>query len=190
MTIFEVLDVGCGNEKTARGTVNIDSFRRGQNFQIGDQLKGKYVNPNFIPNFIVADACYLPFKDNSFRTVFSSHTIEHVIDPELMFRELCRVAARKIIVRCPHRKGSGARRPFHLNYFDESWFSLASTKQGYSSAQKIKLLDPYPISSKIPIPEKFQAVLPWRALKHVERKYFQQILKVPFELESQTLKKK
>jgi len=45
---------------------------------------------------------HLPFKDESFNAVFSSHTIEHVQNPLLMLREMCRVANEKIVVRCMH----------------------------------------------------------------------------------------
>ena len=76
-----LLDVGCGNAELAKGDVNVDLFREGRNLQIGNQKVGERVNPHKIKNFVVADACHLPFKAGAFKVVFSSHTIEHVSNP-------------------------------------------------------------------------------------------------------------
>ena len=115
-----VLDVGCGSRP--KGDVNVDFFKSGFNRQEGDQEQGEYLDPKMVKNFVVADACHLPFKTGVFCLVVSSHTIEHVGNPFLMFRELLRVSCGRVVVWCPHRLGSGARRPFHLNYLDEEWF--------------------------------------------------------------------
>jgi SAM-dependent methyltransferase len=123
--------VGCGSRPT--GDVNVDCFIRGWNSQEGDQKQGEFLNPRLISNFIVAHAENLPFKDKCFEVVFSSHTIEHVKNPKKMLRELLRVSNCKVIVRCPHRKGSGAKRPFHINYLDEEWFNVSLAKLGFKS---------------------------------------------------------
>lgn len=180
---YQILDVGCGNEKYAKGIVNVDFFRAGQNLQIGEQLKGEYVDPKKIPNFVVADACHLPFKDEAFDVVYSSHVIEHTSDSFKMFSEMHRVAKFKVIVRCPHIKGSGAKRPFHVSYFDEQWFKAAASKLGFHSRQFITAFD-YPISSRINCPKKWQKSLPWRALRHIERRWLLNRCKIPFEVES------
>ncbi len=101
-TSLLTLDVGCGIYP--KGDVNTDLIRREQK----------------IPNFVVADAHNLPFKDGSFGLVYSSHVIEHVTNPTIMFNELCRVTKAKMIVRCPHRFGSGAKRVSHINFIDEA----------------------------------------------------------------------
>jgi ubiquinone/menaquinone biosynthesis C-methylase UbiE len=124
------LDVGCGS--TPKGTVNVDFFREGYNPQTGDQKIGEYMKARNIENFIVADALYLPFKDAAFNVVFSSHVIEHVPDAKAMLLEMNRVCKRKIIIHCPHRKGSGAVRPFHVNYLDENWFQNVASNIGLS----------------------------------------------------------
>ena len=69
-----ILDVGCGPKP--RGDVNVDCFKRGFNPQTGNQRQGDYINPEKIRNFVVADAQHLPFMDDCFNVVFSSHTIE------------------------------------------------------------------------------------------------------------------
>lgn len=128
-----ILDVGCGNANLAKGDVNVDFFKSGVNVQIGQQLIGEAVNPKRIKNFVVADACHLPFKNECFDVAYSSHVIEHVLNPFLMLSELYRVSKRKVIVKCPHRKGSGAKRPFHINYLDEDWFKRTSSKYGFKN---------------------------------------------------------
>jgi SAM-dependent methyltransferase len=175
------LDVGCGSKPT--GDVNVDFFARGWNNQEGDQKRGEYLSPKCVPNFVVADAKHLPFRNSSFNIVFSSHTIEHVSDPKLMFAEMCRVAKRKVIFRCPHRRGSGAKRPFHVNYLDETWFKNAVASMGYRCAHFISAFD-YPISNRVPFPSQFRKGLLWRALRHFERRFVNQKVKIPFELEA------
>jgi len=118
------LDAGCGSNP--KGTVNIDFFRKGFNPQTGDQEIGYYVNPKKIENFIIGDVAHLPFKEAAFDVVFSIHVIEHVTDPLGMLYEMNRVCKRKIIVKCPHRRGSNAMKPFHINYLDEDWFERAA----------------------------------------------------------------
>jgi SAM-dependent methyltransferase len=179
---FRILDVGCGVKP--KGDVNIDFFRGGPNPQTGDQIRGEFMSSKEIRNFIIADAMHLPFRDESFYTVFSSHTIEHVQNPLLMLREMCRVAKRKVIVRCPHRKGSGAVMPYHINYLDEEWFKKASDITGFKSNQFTTVYD-YPISSRIRkiFPKRLQTTLFWRALVRFERAKFMQSFQPPLEME-------
>jgi SAM-dependent methyltransferase len=175
------LDVGCGSMPT--GDVNVDFCVRGWNSQEGDQKRGEFLNPKMIPNFVVADAKHLPFRNNSFNIVFSSHTIEHVSDPKSMFAEMCRVAKRKVILRGPHRRGSGAKRPFHVNYLDETWFRNVAASMGYKCDHFISAFD-YPISNRAPFPSRFRKGPFWRALRHFERRFVNQKIKIPFELEA------
>jgi len=176
-----ILDVGCGCHGV--GDVNLDVFREGMNQQIGNQHTGELVNPHIIRNFVVADACSLPFKDNAFDVAFSSHVIEHVAHPSLMVSEMCRVATSKVIIRCPHRRGSGAKRPFHINYFDEEWFRKIAWTLHYTSIERITSYD-WNISSRIPFPEQLKPVFVWRTFKHIERMILNPRRGVPFELES------
>jgi len=129
------LDVGYGSNP--KGTVNVDFFREGYNPQTGDQKKGEYVRAQNIENFIVGDAMHLPFKDEVFDVVFSTHVIEHVADPAGMLREMNRVCKGKMIVCCPHRKGSNAKKPFHINYLDEVWFQRVASSMGLNMQYSI-----------------------------------------------------
>lgn len=173
---FKMLDVGCGSRP--KGDVNIDFFRGGLNPQTGDQIQGNLMSPQKMKNFIIADAQHLPIKDESFSVVFSSHTIEHVQNPLLMLREMCRVSKRKVIVRCPHRKGSAAVMPYPLSYLDEGWFKKASDILVFKSDDFITSYG-YRISSRIEktCPNRLKTTLPWKALRRFERAMF------PFEME-------
>ena len=187
---YPLLDVGCGTKP--KGTVNVDFFRSGQNTQIGDQTQGENMDPRIIPNFVVADACHLPFKDNAFNMVISSHTIEHVLDPAQMFAESCRVAKRKTVIRCPHKRGSGAKMPFHRNYLDETWFAKAAQELKLAHTEYVTAYD-YPVSNKLPkrlVSKGFKQNILWRMLRHAERRFVIQKMRIPFEVECQVKKKK
>ena len=180
---FDTLDVGCGIKP--KGDVNVDFFGLGYNPQTGNQVQGDYMAPKKIRNFVIADASHLPFKDESFNVVLSWHTIEHVQNPFLMFKELCRVAKRKVIVRCPHKEGSGAVMPYHINFFDETWFKKASEAVGLPNRQFITIFD-YPITAKLEktILHVARKTLPWRALKRFERQKLMKKIHIPWEIEA------
>ena len=185
---FAMLDVGCGTKP--KGDVNVDFFHGGLNPQTGDQIQGLLMSPKRIKNFVVADAMHLPFKAESFNVVFSAHTIEHVPNPFLMLWEMCRVAKKKIIVRCPHRRSSGAVMPYHLNYFDENWFKNASDILGFESNQFVTSYE-YLISSRLNkiSPYRLQKTLIWSALEHFERLKFMEKWKITSEIEVWITKK-
>jgi ubiquinone/menaquinone biosynthesis C-methylase UbiE len=77
------INICCG--KTDGGGINADIIRH------------KYV-PNFI---LIKDIYNLPFRDQQFETVLSSHTIEHVDHPEKFYRELKRIGKKVSIVIPP-----------------------------------------------------------------------------------------
>jgi SAM-dependent methyltransferase len=185
--------VGCGSRPT--GDVNVDCFVRGWNNQEGDQKQGEFLNPRLIPNFIVAHAEYLPFKDGCFEVVFSSHTIEHVKDPLRMLKELFRVSKRQVTVRCPHKKGSGAKRPFHVNYFDEEWFQTSLAKAGFRgkvlvSNSECLITSRLLLHSVVHCPKNIlpyvETSLVYRIIRKLERS--QGRLRFPFEIEVQGTK--
>ena len=153
------------------------------------------MNPRLIPNFVVAHAEFLPFKDECFDLAFSSHTIEHVKNPLKMMQELLRVSKREVTVRCPHRKGSGAKRPFHINYLDEKWFNVSLTKLGFRPKTVItnaeclftsRLL----LHSAVHCPKRLlpyvEASIPYRIVRKCERSAIR--FRFPFEIEVQVIK--
>ncbi len=187
------LDVGCGSNPN--GDVNVDFFTGGWNKQEADQKKGEYLNPHEIPNFVIAHAEFLPFRDGSFDIAFSSHTIEHLKNPTKMLKELLCVSKHKIQVRCPHHSGSGAKRPFHINYFDEKWFNTTIRNLGYQPKTFItnyeclftsRLL----LHGPLPCPEQLVPLVEATILYRFVRKFERSLgwLRWPFEIELQVVK--
>ena len=43
----------------------------------------------------------LSYGDNEFEVVLSEHTIEHLKNPELFYKEIQRIASKKIIITTP-----------------------------------------------------------------------------------------
>ena len=75
------LDVGCG------GT-------RHENF-VGLDIR-KTVGAD-----IIADAHFLPFEDETFSVVYSSHVLEHVKNPYIALMEFRRVSKKLVVIRVP-----------------------------------------------------------------------------------------
>lgn len=108
-----VLDVGCG-----RGWF-VDTLTRERP---GLRVTGLDVLEH-VPlegaDYVRGSAERLPFDDDSFDVVFTSHTIEHVRDLPAMVRELLRVARHSVIVVTPRQRAYRYTFDMHLNFF---WF--------------------------------------------------------------------
>lgn len=80
-----VLEIGSGHNPKTRSDILCDKF-------INDDLQrgGSIVADRPL---VEADGQYLPFADGSFDYVICSHILEHVENPELLIRELTRVAS-------------------------------------------------------------------------------------------------
>jgi SAM-dependent methyltransferase len=124
------LDVGCG--KCKRGDIGVDLQR----------------SPEVD---VICDAQLLPFRDNSFGTVFSSHVLDHLEDPELALLDWCRVARRKLVIYLPWKNGflfSKVRSVCHKNKskgnvlllhrwsFSKGWFYKFGRKYGLNVQAK------------------------------------------------------
>lgn len=108
-----ILDVGCGKHK--RGDVGVDISRNSQ----AD---------------VIADAQYLPFRDESFSIVISHHIIEHLRKPETAIKEMLRVSKRVKIV-CPHRYGHYAKiASDHIQFYNKRWFARLAKRLGVKEA--------------------------------------------------------
>ncbi len=82
-----VLEIGGGNRPRKRSNVLCDRF-------IDDNYQRAFGENIIIDErpFVVADGLALPFKDQSFDYVITSHILEHVDDPLEFTSELSRVA--------------------------------------------------------------------------------------------------
>ncbi len=67
----------------------------------------------------------LPFRDNAFDTVVSTHTLEHVQHLRETLDELRRVAARRIIVVVPRQRPYRVTFNPHIHFFPYEWSWLA-----------------------------------------------------------------
>jgi SAM-dependent methyltransferase len=104
-----VLDVGCGSVPV--GDVNCDLCPE----SYWGNRKTSLMHIKLIPNFVLCDAHYLPFKDWAFESVISKQVIEHVANPYLMLKEIARVGKSKLTIECPHK-------------FSEKWYRLFGKK--------------------------------------------------------------
>lgn len=79
----------------------------------GGGINADIVQHAELPRFeLVSDVNALPHADGAFDTVLCSHTLEHVDDPEAMFRELQRVGKRVTILVPPLWDLAAALNPF------------------------------------------------------------------------------
>lgn len=174
--------MGCG--PVAVGDVNVDMFRGcGFNKQTGDQDRGEYMDPRALRNYVAADACHLPFRDGAFTAAYSSHLIEHLRDPEAFVAELARVSTRRVILRYPHAKGSGAIRPYHVSMIDEQRIAKAASSLGLPSEQYVRFPSMYSDRLGKHFSPRF---LPYRLLRGVERRLIRRglVRPPPFEVEA------
>jgi len=77
-------------------------------------------------DWVVGDAQMLPFRSNAFETIYASHVIEHLEDPEMFLRECHRVLRRggRLFVYTPNFLSRNARAdPDHKHVF--TVFSLS-----------------------------------------------------------------
>jgi len=73
-----VLDIGCG--ENPRGNINIDCYI-----------------PNKPPvNFILANAEFLPFKNDSVDIVISNYSVEHTVNPAIFIQNIYAIAKEKV----------------------------------------------------------------------------------------------
>lgn len=68
----------------------------------GGGINADIVKHADLPNYVHIDGIYnLPFEDKQFKHVLSSHTIEHIEDPEAFMKELNRVGDNVTILLPP-----------------------------------------------------------------------------------------
>lgn len=111
-----VLEVGAGrgylsNLLSEKHTVTASDI------VIPKELKKRYPKINWRP----ANIEKLPFKDNSFDTVITTHTLEHVQDLQSAISEVRRVAKQRLIVVVPRQRPALYTFSLHLHFFPYEW---------------------------------------------------------------------
>ena len=90
-----VLDLGCGFGEFMRGFTN-DKIEVGVDINAKDLFSASKTNK--YKNLVLADARDLPFPDNTFNTIVSISTFEHIENPKEIFKECFRVLKPKGIL--------------------------------------------------------------------------------------------
>lgn len=117
-----ILDISCGSGFLAKEIVkkHNDSKVVGIDFIISDEIKNG-INPKFIEATIEK----IPFPNNHFDTVISTHTLEHVIDIHLAIQELRRVCKKKLIIVLPRQRNYRFTFDLHVHFFPYKYSVLS-----------------------------------------------------------------
>lgn len=107
-----VLEVGCGRGFLSKALSNL--YQTTATDIIIDQNLAAD-NPNI--RFITAKMESLPFRNNSYDTVISTHTLEHVLDIFSGISELRRVVRKRLIIVVPCQRPYKYTPDLHLHFF-------------------------------------------------------------------------
>lgn len=128
-----VLEVGCGRGYLA----NLMSQKHevtGCDIVIPKDLETKFPQVNFVAGNIQS----LKFKDNSFDTVVSTHTLEHVQNLPEAVAELRRIARKELIIVVPRQRPYKYTFSLHTQFFPYEW--SITNAFGFRKNAKIKKL--------------------------------------------------
>ena len=117
----KVLDVGCGRGLLANKLAKNNTVT-GCDIVISKSLKDRYPKVSFKQGNIEK----LPFKDGSFDVVITTHTLEHVRNLNLAYKEIKRVAKDKIIIVVPRQRPYKYTFSLHTQFFPYNWSLLNS----------------------------------------------------------------
>lgn len=159
--INKTLNVGCGT--FPNGDINCDLFIKDIGHRDGCSTNRYDLHTKKIKNFVLCDGQKLPFKTNSFETVISSHTIEHVPNPIEFLNELVRVSKNTIVIKCPHWLGDrlNGKNTHHIHFFKSSFFKKYADKKGlfyYKTTNTIKRNKKTYIYSLLGIPNEIEII--------------------------------
>ena len=112
-----VLDIGCATGISLSLIKTFNPLMEVTGLEGNDSSKEMWDARNL--NVVSGDIYNLPFEDDTFDTVYTSHVIEHLEDPERAIEESIRVAKKRIIHIVPDGnvddKNHGSP---HLHYFN------------------------------------------------------------------------
>ncbi len=101
---MRVLDAGCGDGvlsvlMTKKGAMVVGCDFSAPNIDAAKEYTVQHKIHNV--EFLIGDAEHLPFLDNSFDLVVSSHVLEHLPDFDQGLKEVMRVAKKRAIIAIP-----------------------------------------------------------------------------------------
>lgn len=111
-----VLEVGCGRGYLAARLAD-KLPTTACDIVVPKSLPKKYKNVTFVE----ANIEKLPFKDKSFDTVVTTHTLEHVLDLSKAIQELRRVTKKRLIIVVPRQRPYNHNFSLHINFFSHPW---------------------------------------------------------------------
>jgi len=129
-----VLEVGCGRLYLARKLAGVSKVAA-CDMTVSQALRDQ--NPEI--DLYEASVDELPFADNAFDTVVSTHTLEHVLDIVKAISELRRVARHRLIIVVPKQRPYKYTFDLHLHFFPYKW-SLLALMANKPYPRKIELL--------------------------------------------------
>jgi ubiquinone/menaquinone biosynthesis C-methylase UbiE len=128
-----ILEVGCG-----AGNV-MEKVRRGRiiGVDLSWSLAKIALAKSAEKDIFVADAQLLPFKDASFNKVICSEVLEHVLDPDVVLREISRVLDRSgvVVITIPHERRINAIKKILIKL---GLFKLFESRHGYSVSRNMQ----------------------------------------------------
>ncbi len=120
----QVLEVGCGRGYLAK--------RLSKKFRVtaSDIVIDAKLTKEKQLKLISASVEKLPFKDRSFDTVISTHTLEHVLDFDQAVSELRRVTKKRLIIVVPMQKPFLYTLDLHVRFFPYPFSFVAAMTHG------------------------------------------------------------
>ena len=128
-----VLEVGCGRAFLANLISNNHKITA-CDIVIPKTLKKKFTKIKFVEG----DIENLPFKDDEFDTVISTHTLEHTKNLPKAVSELRRVAKKELIIVVPRQRPYKYTFSLHTQFFPYEW--SITNAFGYRKNSKIENL--------------------------------------------------
>jgi len=118
LTIKETLNIGCGG--TRQYPFN----------DLGCTVNCDVQKPTYrISNFVICDACTLPFRNNAFSSVYAYHIIEHLQKLDKFLQECARITEGKIHIVTPNLYSKNSLRdPSHIQHFSRTTLEMLLRK--------------------------------------------------------------